>query len=65
MHCFSINYESYNRPGNNTHVAEGYPQIDSAAGANGGPSFVKYLFPNAISPGGKQFFLHASSFFFW
>jgi hypothetical protein len=35
---------NHNRPRSNTHVAEEYPQIDSDAGANGGPSFMKYLF---------------------
>jgi hypothetical protein len=54
---------NHNRPGSNIHVAEQCPQIDSAVGANDGPSFMKYLFPNAISSGGKQFFLYASRFF--
>jgi hypothetical protein len=47
----SVLIMNHNRPGNNTHVAEEYPQINSTVGANGGPSFMKYLFPNAVSPG--------------
>jgi hypothetical protein len=53
-----------NRRGSNINVVEEYQQINSAAGANGGPSTtVKYVFPNAISSGGKQFFLYTCSFF--
>jgi hypothetical protein len=52
-----------NRPGSKIHVVEGCPQINSAAGASGGPSLVKYLFLNAISSGeNNSFFRHVG---FW